>query len=254
MMYLTIAATVALIFTLLRIFRPHKHSRHIDDVQLALNSRKYTWLEGLSLIPFFLFIAAIVYPVYTYAPALLKLYSPPPGALVHLHPVRSIWMLPALLLAMGLVSIPLYGLYRLILGNEYDVYTEWTNRKHGFDGAKVMKPLAIGLTTMGMLSIALLLDSSFTLTQDKLIIEDFFAINSREIQISSITEVAHFTKKVVPNGNIVDVNKFVLYSDKQEVWDSDSNVYGEKADEFTQVIDFILKKNNLTLAEKQTYE
>lgn len=132
-MYISIPIAIAIVFGLFKLFVPHQERKDINEVLLARNTKKYTLYEGLSVIPLFLFIGILIYMIYEVGNFLneMLLTSNDSKFLFIADPIS--WTMPGIILGFGLVIIPLEHLYKFILKDEYDLYLESANRRHGWD-------------------------------------------------------------------------------------------------------------------------
>jgi len=134
--------TVSLVFGLLKWSMPYKQRGDIDELKLAKNEKKYNRYELLSLIPLFVYMFLVPYLFYLLGANFLSDINKEEEVIVFYAADAMIWPAIGLFFAFGTIMLPMNKLYQFLLGEEYDLYVEYGNRKHGFDAMRVWKPFS----------------------------------------------------------------------------------------------------------------
>jgi len=217
------------------------------------NSKKYARYEAMAVIPLFVFGGLIGYGVYKLGNFIHPLLSDP-NDYQFLFLTDSIsWTMPGILLAFGLIVIPLKFCYKLILKDEYDLYIEWTNKKHGYDGMKIMRPISFILTFIGLVSFGLLLNVSVKATDDAITVNRFFDVNGTTYPIKDIDKIVYYDESEAPNGDYNEDDITAFYIDENEIWRSDLAFLNDRRRRFDKFINRIAKINGLKIEEKGLY-
>jgi len=221
-----VVSGVVLVFALLKVFVPTTPQHDIDEVLLQENTRKYQLYEYLAVPLIFVFIALFTFLTYLAGNAVTSLLDSAETSLYYSRLNSDAWLFPGVVFSFGLLYVPMELVYTALLGKKgYRHYTEFTNRKHGFDGEKIMKPVAKFMVVAGLLISLLLTQVSFRLTRDELIINRFFSLSADVYSLNEIDVVGLFETKIAPNGEAIEKKYYVLYDRSgNEIWDS-SNMF-----------------------------
>jgi hypothetical protein len=191
----------SLVFLLLPFLFPSKPKPVKDyDKLLLVNGYKYKIYEILSLVPLFFFTGLICYVFYLLGNDVQQVYFSGRQADFAIYPPESFWLVPGLCFGFGLIMPPMEFLYRLMLQEEYDIYTEYTNRKYGYDGYKAVRLLCIGCVAAGVVVSFLALGWYKEIIGDKMIINDFGSLKPQEYTLQQVTSVTHYQRSLNPQG------------------------------------------------------
>jgi hypothetical protein len=185
---------VSLAFIIFQLLFPYKPKNNADFSLLKRNAKRYNQLELWAIFWIFLFVAYIAFCVVFLGSQMQKHFFSQAYAYL-IQPTFSFWFFPGLILGFGLVGIPMEFLYKLILKNEYYLYLEFTNLKHGWDGKKIWKPFSVSLVVAGV--IVFYMGLTWYVRID----------NENRIEINDLT-----TLKTV-NYNLSDISA-IIYSEK----------------------------------------
>jgi hypothetical protein len=222
-MIISIPIAVLIVFGLFKAFIPHKERLLINEELLTKNRKKYARYEGLAIFPIFIFIGLISCIVFLVGSNLYTLLNNDLENNLTYGPENVAWFFPGVILAFGLMLIPMERFYQLLLKNEYELYLEFTNRKHGWDGMKIMKPVSKAFIVVGTIVFLSMLNSSLIITDTDLKYNDWLSVNSVSTKFTDIARIVHYDKVYAPNGNIVERDHHVLYNVKGEIiYDSDN--------------------------------
>ena len=254
---IAIPSVVIIVFLLLRTFFPHKSKE--DNIyrrgQITVaDNRKYSRYEVLSIFPLFLFIGLIDLMIYWIGCSVQKLISSNIDYDFYIGPPEPIWALIGLSFGFGLVMLPMEWFYKLLLKDEYDSYIDYTNNKHGWNGMRVMRPISIVLTSIGLILFYLGLNYSFAVNKDCLIVDNFFSLQTVEYKVDEISSITYYDKQAAPNGDVVDKKHIKIVFDDATFWSSDNLVNIEGSETINECIEYLLDKANLELAHEEIDE
>lgn len=252
-MYITIAIAVAITFGLFQLIIPLEESKKIDEALLEKNGKKYALYEGLAIFPLFLFMGTLIYIVYKTGNVLAEKLITDDGHKFFYAANAISWTMPGLILGFGVVGIPLERLYQFILKDEYPLYLEAANRRHGWDARKLMIPLSKVLMLAGSISFVLLLNTSVRVTEDTIFINKFFSFSERAYRLDEVDAIVYYDSKFAPNGDLVDNDQIIFYANGVEVWSTEIAFLNDEPERFDPMIEFVSNRNQLDILEEGTY-
>jgi hypothetical protein len=244
---------VVLIVTILIVFHKKLTSskqikRSIDESILVKNKQKYaSHMEVLTLyaILYMILIIIVVYVVGNFIQAFIQ---PSEKALFYFQGDKIIWMLFGMAFASGLVFTALDFMSKRKFKDEYPVYLEWIERKHR--GIQIVTKLLTILCISSGLSMAILyLDTSLTVTEEKVLVNSFLDLGDHEYLTKDLSHIIHYTHFTAPNGNILPDEHYALYVKGAEIWNSNDLAYRGKLNEYTDMIEFLQSKSGLSITE-----
>lgn len=107
-------------------------------------------------------------------------------------PTDSYWFFPGLVLGFGLIRIPMEFTYKLILKDEYYLYTQYTNSRHGYDGNKIWRPVEWVLTIAGIIIFTAGLNWFVRIDQNNNIeFNELLEIKTHSYKLEEIVEISH---------------------------------------------------------------
>lgn len=238
---------VPLVLGLLKWSMPYKKKANIDELKLAKNAKKYKRYELLSIIPLLGHLTIVPYLFYLLAFNLFPNLNTDTSA-IFFYPIDVMfWPIVGLFLGFGTIMIPMNQLYKMGLKEEYDLYLEYVNRKHGFDGIRIWQPFSYLLIFLGGVVMFLALNTYFKVTEDKLISNHFFAIGPVETHFYEIDRIALYQKAKAPNGNIKNNEHYVIYKkDGSIILDESFKLFGVEE----PAINHILRQCKLNLEQQ----
>lgn len=238
---------VPLVFGLLKWTMPYKERTNIDELKLAENAKKYSKYELFSILPLFVYLIIVPYLFYLLGANLFFNLGNDANT-IHFYTVdKAFWPVVGLFFAFGTIMSPMNKLYEILLGEEYDLYLEYANRKHGFDAMRFWQPFSYLLILSGGVVMFLGLNTHFTVTEDKIIVNPFFALNPVETSFSEVERIVLYQKAKAPNGAIKKNEHYVIYKkDDAIILDESFKLFGIKE----PTINHILKQCKLTLEQE----
>ena len=243
-------ATVASVFVVLvlQLLLPHKAKPVADyDKLILVNAYKYNIYEIFALIPLFSFMGLICYFFYLLGNDIQKLLFANRVADFALYPPETFWMLPGICFGFGLILTPMDLLYHLLLREEYPAYIEYTNRKHGYDGFKVIRPMCVLFTAAGLFFSVLGLDWYTEIKGDKIVIDEYFAVTSKEYSVEQVRAITHYEKGLTPEGiEKVDPHYEITFSDGY-VWDTSNNLAEVKHEQYMTIAKYLARKADVQI-------
>lgn len=215
-----IPSVILLVFSIFRQLKPYTHRIDLNNELLEKNNGRYEKIEKstfFALLFSWLLIGLSVFIVGTELPNLILNSSHE----TYFYTADKLWWLwPAILLSIGLTPFPVELIYRLILRNEYDYYLEYTNRKHGWDGEKIMKPILRGITFLGLLISYLIFNTYTRIENSKIEINDFMSIKAKIYNYDDIIAINYYTNKKNSKGEINDFPRYEVVFLDDEIIDS----------------------------------
>lgn len=194
-LFLFIPLLLTILFQFLAPFKP---SKKINYYEIERNKARYDKLETLSLLFIPISVICIGFPIYYFG-----IYITEYKSLTYeyiMKPPIAFWGIIAVLLGIGLLRLPMYIIYKLFLGKEYDQYQEYTNMKHGYIGLKIWRPIEAILTFTGMSLFIFGLNWYVRIDEKKIEFNDLLPFSTQTYSISEISEINHYSHFVTFNG------------------------------------------------------
>ncbi|MEJ8800872.1 hypothetical protein [Pontibacter sp. H249] len=231
------AIATAFIFLLLQVFVQHKPKPVANyDKLIALNEWKYKSLEIFSLIPLFFFIGSIAYIFYLLGNDIQGFITKSDNSDYSIFPEPNFWLMIGMFFGFGLIITPMEVLYRMVLREEYPAYIEYTNRKHGYNGLKVLRPLCIILVVAGVILSFLGLNWSVKMRDNTITFNDFFQLQPQTYKAEDVLAIHHFSQIKNKEGVLEQRPHYkVLFSDGRE-WNTDKNMIGGSYETYTAMV------------------
>lgn len=241
----------AFVFLLIGLLFPHKPKTLKNYDQLILvNEHKYKIYEIFSIVPLFFFTGLICYVFYLLGNDVQALYFRGREVDYAIYPPDSFWMVPGICFGFGLIMLPIEFLYRLLLQQEYDVYIEYTNRKHGMDGYKVVRLMCIGCVVAGLALSFLGLGWYKEINGDEMVIDDFGSLKPQQYTLQQIVAITHFERNINSEGVAeVEPHYRIAFSDGR-TWDTSDNFHEVSGEKYTAIVNYIISKTGLELAHE----
>ncbi|WP_276497857.1 hypothetical protein [Pontibacter litorisediminis] len=243
----------AVIFLLLPFLFPAtpKPVRDYDKL-LLVNEYKYKIYEVFSLIPLFFFTGAICYVFYLLGNDVQEVYFRGREADFAIYPPASFWLAPGMCFGIALFMPPMELLYRLMLKEEYPVYLEYTNRKYGFDGYKVVRFLSRGCLLAGVVISVLGLGWYKEIKGERIVVDDFGSLSPQEYTMQQVESITHYEyKRNAKNEVEAEPHYKVRFSDGR-VWDTSDNFHEVSQEEYSAIMAYLLANTGLALGHEET--
>jgi len=215
---------VSIAFIVFQLLFPYKPKNDADFGLLKKNAGKYNRLEAWSIFWIFLFVSYIMFCIVLIGSQMQKHFFAK-DCLYLVQPTLSYWFFPGLILGFALVGIPMQFLYKLILKNEYYLYMEFTNRKHGWDGYKIWRPVSVILFVTGIIFFYLGLTWYVRVDQnDKMEINDLSSLKTTTYNLSDISSIIYSEKYLTKKGVEKKIENYrIIMKDGYEI---STHVYG----------------------------
>lgn len=208
---------VPLILALLKWSMPHRERTDINELKLAQNAKKYNKYEGLSLIPLFIYMVLVPYLFYFLGTIFFSDINNEEGVALFYPVDVMVWPAVGLFFGFGTIMLPMNKLYELLLKEEFDLYVEYTNRKHGFDSFRLWRPFSYMMILLGGVAMFLAMNTYFKVTENKVVVNHFFSIEPVETHFYEIGRIVLYQKAKAPNGNVVNNEHYVIYGKNDAV-------------------------------------
>lgn len=253
MIFYLVPVAVLVIFILLKLY-PANKTPYADSVQMSRKARKFDTYEVITIFPWFIFMGIIGFGIYKLGNPLSELYHSyvHQGQLYYIAPL-IFWMLPIGLLSFGLGIIPLELLLMLLLGREYEVYLAYTNKKHGYDGMKIVKPIFKSLTVLGVLSILLVLNNYMIIGKKQFIENELFALNDKTINWTDINQVIHYDSFINSDGEEIDRETIALYQEGKELFVIKPMLFNDNKEEMDKFVQIVLERTQVSMEKMDVY-
>ena len=241
----------ALVLLLLQLLVPHKPQSLVDyDKFILVNEYKYKIYEIFSLVPLFFFTSVICYFFYSLGNDIQELVFAGREVDFAIYPPESFWLVPGMCFGFGLIVAPMELLYHLLLKDEYPIYIEYTNRKHGYDGYKVIRPLCVLFTIVGLLLSVLGLGWFTEIRDGKILIDEFYALTPLEYSAKDVRAITHYEKSLTAEGKEEAEPHYKITFSDGIVWDTSNNFSEVKYGKYTAIATYLAAKANLKIVYK----
>ncbi|WP_299755492.1 hypothetical protein [uncultured Pontibacter sp.] len=249
------SVVTAFIFLLFGLLFPHKPKPVKDYEKLLLvNEHKYKIYEIFSIVPLFFFTGLICYVFYLLGNDVQEVYFRGREAEFAIYPPDAFWVVPGICFGFGLIMPPIEFLYRLMLQEEYEVYMEYTNRKYGMDGYKVVRLMCMGCVVAGVGLSFLGLGWYKEIKGDKIVIADFYSLTLQEYTIQQIESVTYFEKNINSEGMAeVEPHYKITFSDGR-TWDTSDNFHEVSEEKYEAIVNYLVSRSNLEVVYKDVDE
>jgi hypothetical protein len=246
-MIVSIASALALL--LLQLLVPYRPKPLADyDKFILVNEYKYKIYEIFALVPLFFFISAICYFFYALGNDIQELIYADRVADFAIYPPDSFWLVPGLCFGFGLILPPMDLLYHLLLKEEYPAYLEYTNRKHGYDGYQVMRPLCLLFTVAGLVLSNLGLDWYTEIKGENIVIDEFYALAPREYVTKDLRSITQYEESQTAEGKRIKEPHYKINFSDGNVWDTSNNFSEVDYENYTAIATYLALKANLKIA------
>lgn len=195
---MTAAIVSALVLLVVQLLLPYRAKPVANyDHLILMNEYKYKIYEIFALVPLFFFTGLICYFFYSLGNDVQDWIFADRVADFGLYPPESFWLLPGMCFGIGLIITPMDLLYHLMLREEYPAYIEYANRKHGYDGFKVIRPVCVLFTAAGVVISILGLDWYTEIKGDQMKIDAYFALKPLEYRTGGIFKRLRIMREVL---------------------------------------------------------
>lgn len=211
---------VSTFFWIFQLIFPYKPSQKLDYLKIEQNKKKYNKLEMLAIPLIFLSVALICFSVYALGIVMRdNLFSQEYDYIS--EPTGSYFLCCGIVLGFGLVRIPMEFIYKLILKDEYYLYHQYTNLKHGFDGEKIWRPMEIIITFCGIIVFILGMNWYVRIDKDKNIeIKELLSLKTHIYNITSISEIEYYDSYITDEGVKKNIKHYFIKMNDGYKWNS----------------------------------
>ena len=221
---LIIISGVTIAFVIFQLIFPYKPPQDSDFSKFEENKKKFSRLEGMAVLWIFLSIGLISFLVFILGANLRDSFFPSDYDYI-MKPSNSFWFLPGFILGFGFLRIPMDFIYKLYLKGDYDLYKQFTNMKHGFDGEKVWRPMELIISIAGIAVFILGLNWFVRIDDNnQMEISELFDLKTRTYKIENIIGISHSDIFTTKDGNVKSIDHYVVEMDDDYEWSS--HVYG----------------------------
>jgi hypothetical protein len=218
---MSVKGGVGLSFAFFRKIFPTKELKTLSASEIEALGKVYAKWELIAL-PFVLgYAAASGYLSYLLLSYLGDLAARSHSDYVYLVvPDREFWGVPAVFLGILFSGGLTHFTFKVLLGDRYDQYTLWTNLRHGFDGWKAFRLLAILMVFGSILLVAGGLLTWDEFHEDRLVMRRPWKWNAQTHLYSQVKAIAFVARSKAPNGNIGVSPHYAIRFDDGLTWET----------------------------------
>lgn len=250
------SSAVSIVFLIFQLIFPYRPPKNLDISVIEQNKEKYNRLEKWAILWIFLSIGLIGFCVFIIGSQIRENFFSSEYEYI-VTATDSFWVLPGIILGFGLIRIPMEFIYKLLLKEEYYLYTLYANMKHGFDGEKIWRPFEYIFTLSGIVMFILGLNWFVCIDKnDKIEINELFSLKTHTYNLSDISEITYFDKYVTKDGIEKDIKHYVIKMIDGYEWNS--YVYGffsiqKDEDKLNENIEKISKMTEVIIEKKTSH-
>ena len=188
--------------------------------------RSFLRWEVAAIVPILVLIPAMGLGWFFLLKGAANLVHPPlPGTRFLLRPIPILWGLPAVFLGIVSGALPMHWLYRLLLGDRYPRYIQFSNEKAGFDGWRFLRWMT-NLTLLGTGVLFFLVTRTFVRFDDQSVeIGRFLALRAATYDYRQVTAIEHRATFVAPNGNTIHRPHYVIRFNDGTTWNARTHAF-----------------------------
>jgi len=239
---------VGLIFQLIVPYQPTQ--KDIDNIPfIQLNAKKYQRYEYWAILWIFLSVGLICFCVYIFGTQLRNLsFSHNYEYLVKAP--DAFFVFAGMVLGFGLIRIPMEFVYKLLLKEEYYLYMQFTNMKHGYYGEKVWRVFERIFSIAGIGILIAGLNWFVRINDNEIQFNDLMSFKTKKYSLCDVSEI-HLRKytKTVKNKE-EERHCYEIKMKDGYVWDSKTfDFFSSQNDDsqFFQILDKIRKISKIEI-------
>jgi hypothetical protein len=215
-----LSCTVLLCFFIFKLISPVKPIKELDLARIEDNKKRFNRHEKMALLWIPLFIALICFFVWVIGTNLTTHFFSDSYVYI-VKATGSYWVMNGVVLAFGLIKVPLELIYRFILKGDYDLYMQYTNLKHGYDGNKILKPIGLTFTIVGLIFFVLGLNWFIRYDGNEIEINELFELKTRTYQIENIKSISHYVELFERMSGTEKLEHYVIVMDDDYTWNGE---------------------------------
>ncbi|SOD19804.1 hypothetical protein [Pedobacter xixiisoli] len=245
-MHFPTEVAVILVFLLLANLFPYKPKQTFFGGNFKVLQKEYAIWEALAIVPFFIFMAAIIY---SFGSFFLWMNSSPEKSedlIFSIVPNLYMWFVPATFLAFAVIIFPMTAIYRLILRDRYDEYLHYTNLKHGFDGMRIYRPIAWIFGLASIVSLFLMSDYKIEITEKQIVLNDFLTTEKKSYAFRQIKNIYYVENTISKDQKKISPypHYYVKFIDGN-YWNTMSSLNDD--DQQNQIMKYLAQKSKNTI-------
>jgi hypothetical protein len=221
-----------------------------SEPPLSDEERKfYRRWEMASLVPLFLFIASLTYPWYLAMECAAGLWHrPTPQTRFLIRPDPHWWFVPAFFLGIISSGIPMFGLYRLLLGGRYKRYDRACAERVGFNARPVVILLAATFLLGTAVFFYFLAGNFARFTDSGVEIGRPLPFLGRSFAYEQVRAIEHRAAIRSSNGNLIPRPHHVILFDDGTSW-STENLFRPGPEEEEKLVRLVSRRSGRAVVE-----
>lgn len=216
--------------------------------------RKWEWIILIALFALWGPLSAAIYgPLHLVAGWRAASMQDTPDTLVFFMDGAALWI-PAFFMALLLSGVILTPVLKALLKERYAEYERYAALRFGFDQNRVMKGLAITISSAFVIAVLALFDTYVVVSPSELRVNGLLGLE-RRYSYSEISEVVTAPALIAPNGNTVRRRVYLLKFGDGYSYSTDNMPEYELRNRTRRVfIHTILQRSGLSPREKALFE
>ena len=233
------------LFALFKMFAPHHERKDIDEKRMQQMSKKFVRYELLTIFPLFISIGIVTFLIYYFGNFIVSFFPFKTTYDFYVSTKSDLWLFPGVVLGLGFIMIFLDSLYVYLLGEkDYTLLQEFSNRRYGFDGRKVITPFCNFMMILGIVLFILSLRPCVIVDDGKMTIQHFFSLSPKTISLNEIKKAVQYENVTAPNGNIKPLEHIIFFDAQQNEILNTRDMVLDLDERF---VEFVLRENELVL-------
>ena len=230
LLYLLSFLGLSLIIGVLRFFAPYKPIKGFNLYDIGEDrKKKYKKFEACAI--FIVIASAIIIGFVVYYLGLQITENTSSSTYTYIQrPPVAFWGFLGVVLGIGLLRIPMTIIYKLILKDEYYIYSEYMSLKNGWDNEKIWRPFEIILGVGGMLFFLLGINWNIRVDNTNQTIEfnELFSVKAHTYSLSDISEISYYPEQKLEGDSNKIKEYYTIKMNDAYIWSS--KIYGSFTD------------------------
>ena len=207
-----IGSAIILIFSLLRILWPFQNRKDLNEELLEKNAPKYEKQEKIGGILFMICLIIIPIAVFYFGIGIIEILKEHSSAIKSYHADAINWLYSSIFFGIGLAPYLIEWIFTISLRGEYKYYTEYTNRKHGWNGKKVMTPIIMIINIIGIYFFYQTTTVSINLNENNIEVQNFFEHSSNKYSYEEISKIEYHKWWINSKNNVILKDNYAVYA------------------------------------------